>query len=836
MLILLLLAAAVSGEVVNVTTSKTLGEYLCPQNRTIPPNTDVIISVPLLHLKKHDKRFCLIENTTNITISASREVMSSEDGYSKVKCENATGFGFFNVSNLTLRSVYFLNCENLIPVTAWKYLNESNQFIAYSYMSSTLVFNHCCDVTLYQVCTGGSVVFGIIGANLCGTVNVSLLNETHFSDTDRVKVLLYYTDSPITQPSSKHKLHVQSDMFDVDLSYSLKYLLEELALEPETIKVAGSDFDFSLFLTQQHYDVDITLDIRNYRTWWTNKILIVFVNSVTKSHVIFQSHSNKLCNKSDEKHKLVMNIGVVFYETPSFQSSSSKIVSPITVKNAAFSHGFDQTLSIVKVTRKLSHKVILENLSWCHIMSPFNHALLHAQSSKLDKGTGKLYMKMVNISMHDNSFSAFGTNSLVNFIYIDNATMSGVNYFARNSGGSVMSVVSSSLTITGNLTVNDGSTAYQGGGIRLDSASTLFFKEPLVATFSNNSAAIEGNAIYAPNNAGTENSGIQILPIKVYSLNNVSEIDIHLTFINNTNNGSIYRSLYAPYFSYLGRQTSPNLLLKEFGIFEYWDQRSSQFATTTLIESIIKHISDLDKYSSLDNGICMQTLEKPFWKCKYTDRFDHKVYATPREKINAYPGEGVLLILNMDDNVYEVRTCRNDNSLNSTFWNATVIATNWKKYLRFEFYYSSRCVTVSFRSTAVFFVSLVEIHTTASCPVGFNLTESGCCDCILPLREHGYQCNITTKMFVNPSGYWTGIYNKTSGVTTVLFSIHCPTGYCNLHRHPEFVLNNSLSDFYCNGNRNGTLCGKCKANFSSVFGSDECQSHCSNLYLLTIPI
>ena len=160
-----------------------------------------------------------------------------------------------------------------------------------------------------------------------------------------------------------------------------------------------------------------------------------------------------------------------------------------------------------------------------------------------------------------------------------------------------------------------------------------------MATFSNNSAAIEGNAIYAPNNAGTENSGIQILPIKVYSLNNVSEIDIHLTFINNTNNGSIYRSLYAPYFSYLGRQTSPNLLLKEFGIFEYWDQRSSQFATTTLIESIIKHISDLDKYSSLDNGICMQTLEKPFWKCKYTDRFDHKVYATPREKINAYPGE-----------------------------------------------------------------------------------------------------------------------------------------------------------------------------------------------------
>ena len=97
------------------------------------------------------------------------------------------------------------------------------------------------------------------------------------------------------------------------------------------------------------------------------------------------------------------------------------------------------------------------------------------------------------------------------------------------------------------------------------------------------------------------------------------------------------------------------------------------------------------------------------------------------------------------------------------------------------------------------------------------------------------EANRTT--LASPAGYWTGFQTATSGnISTILFSSHCPSGYCNVNQHQEFVLNDSLSDFYCNDNRNGTLCGKCKANFSSVFGSDECQSHCSNLYLLTIPI
>ena len=238
-----------------------------------------------------------------------------------------------------------------------------------------------------------------------------------------------------------------------------------------------------------------------------------------------------------------MTLAVVFYETATLQGTSSKTFSPIKVKDVGFAGIYltDTPLVpfyILDSSRRLSHEIILENLSWCQNIQ--SKALLHAESLDSVRETGKLRLALSNISMHDNTFdtSAISINTFVNFIHIDNVTMSGVNYFVRNFGGSVIDLVSSSLPVTGNLTVNDG-LAYQGGGIRLDCASALFLKEPLVATFSKNSA-IEGNAIYAPNNEG-RGKGIQISPRKVYTVDNITEIDIHLTFTNNTH-GSTQRS------------------------------------------------------------------------------------------------------------------------------------------------------------------------------------------------------------------------------------------------------------------------------------------------------
>ena len=780
-LVLLLLAAAVaSGEVVNVTTSKSLEQYLCPPTRTVPPNTDVIISVPLLNLTKHDRQFCLIENTTNITISSSQELMNSITGYAEVVCTNDTGFGFFNITNLTVRSVYFQNCENVVPPMAVRYVNETDQFLYYDNVRSTLIFNHCCDLTLSRVSaiTGLQLYnanFSIIGVNLCGASNVHLLssdniNEAPVSVYHRMFVLLYYTDSGISQPFSSYELNVQyqSSMIDATNAHWFKYynIKDYLSKDPERFPVSAVR-GFGLYLTQQHFVVNAKVDIDNQReskdAVYPTNFLVLFINSVTRSHVVLQSDFNGSCDELSELSDFPLlnptGLDIVFYESPTVQTSSSPIISPITVRNVAFAgyqdiYGSNTVLNILKVSRKLSHQVLLENVSWCLVWSLMT--LLHAEQNSVtgaETGHGVLHLNMVNSSIVGSSVSSqISTTSRINLLGIDNATLSGITYFAHGVGGSVINVVSSNLYITGDLTIANGF-AYQGGGIRLDSASTLFLMEPLVARFHQNSA-VEGNAIYvATNNARTE-SGVQILPYRVYSLDNVTDIDIHLIFANNTYGGNTHRSLYAPYFSFLGQQISLNLLFDS----DTWDSNHSQYAYTTLIESIFQDIYYLDKYSSLNNGVCVQLPDEPQWNCTYTDHSDTFPTAT-FDGVVVYPGEKVISILDMDDDVYSVYSCGSDIALNHTLWNATPISTDHIRYLRFEFFYTGQCMDVIL-TNSMQSIPVIKVTTTSYCPVGFNLTETGRCDCIKLLRDHGYQCNINTRTFTNPLGYWTGFLNE----------------------------------------------------------------------------
>ena len=869
MFILCALAVAAAGEVVNVTTSKSLEQYLCPPTRTIPPNTDVIISVPLLNLT-HDGEFCLIENTTNITISSSQELMNSKTGYAKVVCMNynSPGFGFFNITNLTVRSVYFQNCENTVPPMAVRYINESDQFLHYnSGVGSTLILNHCCDLTLSQVfvAPGKRSYFSIIGVNLCGSSDIHLMSVE--DESSSMVVLIYYTDSPISHLFSKYELVVRSNMIDTaDSGCDSEYYDMERSLTtqpgPDRIPVSVAK-GFGLYLTQQDFDVNVIVDITSEDSVG---VLILFVNSITQSQVTFQSNSNELCDNLNRSSLNPTSLDIMFYERPTFQDFAPGIFSPMIVQNAAFT-GFGANtyggskLKILKTTRTLSHQVLLENLSWC--LTGSLSTLLHAQSLNLDNKTGVLQLVMVNISMHGtSSVSQLSASSVIDLIGVDNATMSGVNHFVHNMGGSVINLASSKLYVTGDLTIANGY-AYKGGGMRLGSGSTLFLQEPLVARFYNNSA-IEGNAIYAPNNALTE-SGVQILPSTAYSLDNITDItdiDMHLHFRNNTYNGNIQRSLYAPYFRFLGQQTSSNLLFDS----DAWDSNHSQYVYTTLIDSIFKNISNIDKFSSLNNGICVRMKDHTDWNCTYIDQ----IYRNLQRhiflyEVDVHPGEKAFSILNMDDIVYFVYTCNTGIALDQgVYWDTTVISDSHTKYLTFEFYHvvnSFRCMEVyMIPADSVQPIPVIAVRTTASCPDGFSLTDSGRCDCIPHLHDHGYQCDLNTKSLANLPGYWTGFHNEfvarknTSIVShsnasdcppdllsylntsTISFSTHCPPGYCNLSLHSDFVLDNSLSDLYCNDNRNGTLCGKCKTNYSTMFGSDKCHNNCSNLYLLTIPL
>ena len=171
-----------------------------------------------------------------------------------------------------------------------------------------------------------------------------------------------------------------------------------------------------------------------------------------------------------------------------------------------------------------------------------------------------------------------GSRSFATFINIKDIDMGGKNYFAAHEGASLINLKSSAMTITGNLTVIGGK-AFEGGGIKLDESSVLYLKEPLEAWFINNTA-YQGSAIHAPSSiqfgdTSPPNCSMQILPSHIYSLYNITRLNIFLNFRGNTNtnlNASI--SFHIPQFNFLCQQVSANLLFNR----QTWDYEHSQFA------------------------------------------------------------------------------------------------------------------------------------------------------------------------------------------------------------------------------------------------------------------
>ncbi len=290
---------------ITVADSETLSQYMCPPNGTLPPNTNLVINSSL-NLSKH---FCLIENTTNLSIAASEELLNKGELYVTVTCERDTGFGFFNVSNLTIRSVYFKNCDHVIPETAVRYINGTNQFLYYdNNVRASLIFNHCFNITLYNVLVDDNpdITYGIIGVNLCGDDTDSSISA---DVPGNISMLIYYTDTTISQQTNycprSNSLHMnlshtilQGKNLNLDHGYNhipLYELKDEENVNINSLSNNNWDHSLSVYLTQQDFDVDIAININSLPDDHDVKsgnnsinILTCFVNSQTSSRITFQ--------------------------------------------------------------------------------------------------------------------------------------------------------------------------------------------------------------------------------------------------------------------------------------------------------------------------------------------------------------------------------------------------------------------------------------------------------------------------------------------------------------------------------------------------------------------
>lgn len=208
-------------------------------------------------------------------------------------------------------------------------------------------------------------------------------------------MLIYYTDSAIMQPDSECNLHIETNVltgrYYIEIDEDLSNGIERMQILPIR--------DFALYTAQQDFKVNVDVNVHPmlYKDSDFNffncaqscglNAIIMFINSVTDSHVTFQGYSYEFCSDqastphhhSDQFYRSIQ-LDVVFYETPSFNGSAvGSRMSPLTIQNTSFSFYMGSSISsfgtfydgngilrVLQFSKKLAYEVAIENVAWCN--------------------------------------------------------------------------------------------------------------------------------------------------------------------------------------------------------------------------------------------------------------------------------------------------------------------------------------------------------------------------------------------------------------------------------------------------------------------------------------
>ena len=121
--------------------------------------------------------------------------------------------------------------------------------------------------------------------------------------------------------------------------------------------------------------------------------------------------------------------------------------------------------------------------------------------------------------------------------------------------------------------------------------------------------------------------------------------------------------------------------------------------------------------------------------------------------------------------------------------------------------------------------------TFKPCPLGFVLSE-GSCNCTEVLQKHNLSCDITTQTVHKDPNMWIGTVQVSNATEVIVVHNYCPYDYCN---RDQTEVSLDSQDEQCALNHAGTLCGKCRANYSSVLGTSRCK-RCNNTMLVLLPV
>ena len=384
-------------------------------------------------------------------------------------------------------------------------------------------------------------------------------------------------------------------------------------------------------------------------------------------------------------------------------------------------------------------------------------------------------------------------------------------------------------------------TAYVGGAIFLSFNARVLFMSSLQMSFIRNHGNDSGGAIYVFDGrcllyASATDCFFSIVGVDAIAAN------ISLLFVNNSA-GYTGSTLYGGQLNECRLWFINTSNENQCGITTYngyTDNALETFmniSTIQLQEKALKNISS----NAQDIKLC---------------RNNNVINTKDSEIVRVYPGQEIsirLMSAGQAGNGVRAKLVRvYERSLMMLYSNASynIRDTIQDDYSSLDFlspYADSSCSNVSFRLYSILndgletfrlypncqssFPGLNLRFEVLPCPLGFMLSiEEKKCICNNILQKVTSDCYIDTFSIRRArNNYWI---SKANDATFILHDSRCPLDYCKTDP-VNVTLGVKHESAQCDFNRNGTLCGQCKANYSLALSSLHCLQ-CGNHYIVLL--
>lgn len=739
------------------------------------------------------------------------------EGKIDVNCTLGAGFAFLNCKQVSITNVTFNHCGAVQPGTSTASNNSTDTLP----VNTALYFSFCTNVTMVNVRVSHSVTTGIVMYNTkyLSVLSSHFTNNSVTNDLEKPSNGGFYIEFCYCDPGMVSDNCTPHNNTDAIYHFNSSYFIYNDALNINNdfnrtyyIPHKTDYFSFgrggglSIVLKGNATRNNITVEnchFSNNVALWGGGVFVEFEDDSNNNNFLFTNSTfwfNYVVNDSPTNGTGGGGARVDFLFFNDGPHDNSVTFDGCSFFNNVANHGGG--LSLLTTPEQ-------------NVLSPTNHLTLNGCRFVVNYASIGAAMDLsawhsiktglpAKVTIRNCTFSYNGLNNSDGTIYVDcvPATFH-ENVLFEGNRASGLSVFGTGIMFTDNCHAqflhNQG---WTGGAIALLGNAYIGIDPGANLTFFNNSAFVQGGAIYALLTSrhdilSSRNCFLQ------YSNESVHPNDWNatFTFINNTASmgNSIYTTSLLPCVWGASYGDINYNLLEVFNwtnVFFYKPDDSSQISSG--IASLSK-----DSYIDMDvtpgNITRLPIIPKDDWQ--HSTQGSVWLYSHNRQQVSVYPK------LTAD---YKVAPHGHPGDSSEV-----LVVTN-----------GPRNVSVTIKMTL------------KQCPPGYKWNKDNKeCECSYEVWRGILYCNDTSFTSYLARGYWAGYLLSTYNIAneSSLVTAKCPSQYCSkldtpLRRQLPDIANVTIMDNRICGpqNRTGPLCGDCARNHGVAINVRAFQFHCIN--------